>query len=394
MKEKTPISIFILTASVWLSASVCVVGIAKKLVGPIVPESFTSLAQPQPFDAAPEVEFASWLFPVDASDNPFPWTSVPAQIRVGQQDQRSIVPLDQTRALTVLPPTASGVDPDVALGDMFHPFRNAVARSFLSRLLKHWLGAISPNGFLPMVADGLSIESRSGMVQEPGAPPTSAASPSETEEMGLPVFPPYTRECLCEMSFHSWLAATCPATVMTLDELHSDSLRTRALSRLEPIIDRKVLPEPARPQSRTATAIEGTVGILAATFAAFGLVMIGNLEPTRQVVANRPHHALRIWDLPFKGSKDFPIGDEKTEITIGSNKFDTIYNPDLVASHVRIEVGQDCLTLTWSGPVQLADRNVPVPDRNRPVSERFQIDQEVSFLAGESVFVLERVPRI
>lgn len=389
MKEKTPISIFILTASVWLGASVCVMGIAKKLVCRIVPESFTSLAQRQPFDAAAEVQFASWLFPVNAWDNPFPWTSVPAQARIGHQDQRSIVPLDQTRALIVLPPPASVGDPDLALEDMFHPFRNAVARSFFSRLLKYSLGAVSPNGFLSMVADGSSIESHRGTVEELEQP-TNAAAPSGTEQVRLPVMPPYTRKCLCEVSFSPWLVATCPVTVITLDQLRSDGSSARFLSRP----DQEAIPKPAGSQTRGTTFIEGIACILVASFGVFGLVMIGKPRPPRPVVASGPHHALRIWDLPFKGSKDFPIGDEKTEITIGSNKFDTIYNPDLVASHVRIEVGQDCLTLTWSGPVQLADRNVPVPDRNRPVSERFQIDQEVSFLAGESVFVLERVPRI
>jgi hypothetical protein len=145
----------------------------------------------------------------------------------------------------------------------------------------------------------------------------------------------------------------------------------------------------------TGTTWMGICGAFATGLVVVGLVMIGRAPSIPPLPRDGTDCALRVsWDFPFKGFKTFPINDRSRHITIGNSNVDSIYSPELLARHVGIGVEDDLLTLTCRGPVLLADGTVLAPSMPTPLVKHFQKGEVVSFAAGESGFVVNRVSKV
>lgn len=400
MKEKTPSAIFLFMAILCIGASGWVLGTDTNNGDfPVVLEPLTDLVQAQPSENASEEQSSSAFASVAPSDDPTLRVGGPYDAYERMLDN---VPPDDPVASSVnaiqeqagsdgqLSKIESDVGSDRAPVDAFHPTLKTGNRRTLSPVLKNSLLTVSTDGIWMIISDWclLATGSSAEDVNEQDYA-VSAQPPSET--LG-PLIIPYAIECLSEVSRSLWLAATPRASSITIEELKSSMLATQFLTALESFADLRLTSGPIGPYTLGATMIRAVSQMLAAGFVIFVLVMIGRLIAAQPRASDGVYNALRIsWDSPFEGGKAFPVDDGSTAITIGSSKFDTVYSPELVAGHVRIGLRQDVLTLTCYGPIGLEDGSVLMPSGERPLAETFRSDRAVSFVAGESGFVLERV---
>jgi hypothetical protein len=377
MKDKSPISVLVLMTSLCVGFSSCNFRVVRNdtagLELPAVLESLTSWSQPVIVQNRLQMEPASVLPSVEVLDD------------VAASENREISPdaepCARSEALPAAQPSLSVQDRMVSNAN---PMRSAPTP-----------GAILSSSLLKIVFTETSIplaESLMGATTHPGETSEPGIEISlEPRAWPLSTVSPFAVEYLIEVTSLSSLLKTVHAR-FTLDERNLGGRTAPEDTGSRCSFAGAETRAGTTPLKSTGTTLIGMCGALATGLAVLALVMIGRVPPPPALPCNMSGCALRVsWDFPFSGFKTFPITDQRPQITIGRGKLDSIYSPELLTGHVRIGVEDDLLTLTCRGPLLLANGTVLKPATPGPCVKQFQKGELVSFVAGESGFVVDRV---
>jgi hypothetical protein len=402
MKEKIQRLLFGAVISLCLGISVYIVEFeANSLIFPLIMEPLIIVDQPHPPEPEMDAQPGTQPDPETPTDNPPLCAPAAACVSVcmlnsnagrdlcnmiikilseacAPQDLFSLLFFNNQRGLTTMSMKTLGTEVENLLDAVLRLSVKGGNRRFFSPLFEELIRIVSSDDDLLIISDYL-VETG---VRAEGVSESEQAIRIINADASSALTPPRIR---IGDNPYQWLTAK----VVTLDQLHAGVPALRINSLREAISSRN-----DRLNHSNASPLVVLIGILLVSFVfVSGFVMIRRLRPAPYATAKKySYYMLRVsWNSPFEGFEELPIQGSGTELTIGSDEADTIYSPDLVTGHIKVKVGDDALALTCHGSIRLEDGTVVEPFGKESAVERFPINQDLLFSAGDAVFVLKRI---